>query len=294
MLFTGSSRLIHRRLAAGLAVLSMGALMACSKSGGGASASQVVAKVNDQEISIHQVQAMVEAQPKLVQQLGEQTSERVLDSLIEQELAAQAAKQVGLDQTPAVVQTLVLSQREVLARAYQDQLASKAPMPNDRDVEQYYQSHPELFEKRRLYRLQEVAISAPAAELAELKVQVQSAKSVDAVNALLQKSGLSQSARQSDQWAESVPMNLLKQLAGKQAGESVWVDRPDGSGAVVVSIVSTEAGPVALAQARSAIREAVWALRRKQAVQEGMKVLREQAKITRQAVGASRPASSGS
>lgn len=269
-----------------LGLVCLGGLAACTKTGSGdVTTSQVVATVNSKEISIHQVQTVLELQPKLAQQFGDQSSERVLDSLIEQELAAQAAKAAGLDQTPKVVQALALSQREVLARAYQDQMASKVTMPDDKDVEQYYKQHPELFVKRRLYGLQETVVRAEAGELAKVKSQIESATSVSAVNAVLQKEALQYSARQSNQWAEALPMELLGKLAAKSVGQSVWIDRPDG--AVVLTIVSAEESPLTLTQAKPAIRDVLWSLRRKQAIQKGMNALREQAKITRQAVGAS-------
>ncbi|MFN4264971.1 MAG: EpsD family peptidyl-prolyl cis-trans isomerase [Aquabacterium sp.] len=264
----------------------LGSVSGCTKTGSSdSSTSQVVATVNSKEISIHQVQTVLELQPKLAHQFGEQSSERVLDSLIEQELAAQAAKAAGLDQTPKVVQALALSQREVLARAYQDQVASKVTMPDDADVEEYYKQHPELFVKRRLYGLQEAVVRAESAELAALRSQVESAGSVSAINGVLQKAAVKYSARQSSQWAEALPMELLGKLASKSVGQSVWIDRPDG--AVILTIVSAEESPLTLNQAKPAIREVLWSLRRKQAIQKGMNALREQAKITRQPVGGS-------
>lgn len=291
MLFALCSLVIRLRVGAVLGLACLGGLVACTKTGGSdTTTSQVVATVNSKEISIHQVQTVLELQPKLAQQFGEQSSERVLDSLIEQELAAQAAKSAGLDQTPKVVQALALSQREVLARAYQDQLASKVSMPDDADVEAYYKQHPELFVKRRLYGLQEVVVRAADSELQSVKPQIESAASLVAVNAVLQKSALKYSARQSSQWAEALPMELLGKLAAKSVGQSVWVGRPDG--AVILTIVSAEESPLTLGQAKPAIREVLWSLRRKQAIQKGMTALREQAKITRQTVGASASASS--
>lgn len=269
----------------GIGLVCVGALVGCSKSGGGdPSTSQVVATVNSKEISIHQVQTVLELQPKVAQQFGAQSSERVLDSLIEQELAAQAAKSAGLDQTPKVVQALALSEREVLARAYQDQLASKVSMPDDADVEQYYKQHPELFLNRRLYGLQEAVVRADQNELPALKSQLESASSLSGVNAVLQKSNVKYSARQSSQWAEALPMELLSKLAAKAVGQSVWVERPDG--AVILTIVSIEESPLTLTQSKPLIRDVLWSMRRKQAIQKGMTALREQAKITRQTVGA--------
>lgn len=278
--FLGPKSMSISTLRLGIALASTVTLMACGKGPGQSNgSSQVAATVNGREISIHQIQTVVELQPKLAQQFGAEVSEKVLDSLIEQELAAQAAQSAGLDQSPKVVQALALSEREVLARAYQDQLAAKVAMPDDVDVEQYYKSHPELFEERRLFQLQEAVVRASSAELDSFPGQVESSISVAALNNLLQKSGLSYTARHSSQWAESLPMELLGRLSKLKAGQSIWIARHDGG--TVITVVNAEVVPMSLGQAKPVIREALWTMRRKEAIMKGMVALREQAKVTR-------------
>ena len=129
------------------AVAALALLGGCNKKPAASSAageSQVAALVNEGEISVHQVETLLRLQPALGARFGEQASPRALDSLIEQELAAQAAMQAGLDTSPQTLQALALARREVLARAYQDQLAEKASLPDTSAVERYYDEHPEL------------------------------------------------------------------------------------------------------------------------------------------------------
>ena len=269
------------RVIAILGLCLLGLLSACSRhqADEGAATSQVAAQVNDKEISIHQVQTMIELQPGLSQQYGERASQKVLDSLVEQELAAQAARAAGLDGTPKVVQAMELAKREVLARAYQDQLAGKATMPDDAAIASYYDAHPELFAERRQYMLQEMLIKVAPAQLQGLKEQVQAMSSVAEVNALVAKSDWSHSVRNSAQWAEALPMDLLGQLAARKPGQSVFVARPDG--VVILTVLGTERAPLSLSQARAAIREVLWVTRRKEQVQQGMESLRQQAKVQR-------------
>src|SRR3989344_4263549 len=105
------------------------ALMGCNRGGGGAADSQVAAQVNQGDISVHQAQALLRAQPVVAAQWGPQAAARALDVLIEQELAAQAAAKAGLDKQPQVIQALALAQRGVLARAHQDQPPHQARPP---------------------------------------------------------------------------------------------------------------------------------------------------------------------
>ena len=67
-------------------------LTACEDREKTAEPTQVAARVNSQDISVHQVEAILQTQPGLAARLGDKAVEKVLNSLIEQELAAQAAK----------------------------------------------------------------------------------------------------------------------------------------------------------------------------------------------------------
>lgn len=273
-----AGRLLSGALALGVAML----LTGCpgkEKAVAGADSGQIVAQVNDSEISIHQVEAMLAGQPAVAEQLGADGPRRALDSLIDQELAAQAARQAGLDKSPRVLQAMELAKREVLARAYQDQLAEKVIMPDTEAVNRYYDAHPELFSKRRQYTLQEMVVKAPADKAAELKSKVEKLPSVAAVNALVNDSGLPNTRRNSVQWAEGVPMDLLAQLAYLKDGQSVGVLRKDG--VVILTLLHAEEVPMSSGQASDAIQAALLANARRELVQKGMEALRQKAKVQR-------------
>ncbi len=58
--------------------------------------------------------------------------------MLDQELAAQGARKMGLDKEPRVVQAIEAARREVLARSYHDVLAEKTPLPASDDIDRYY------------------------------------------------------------------------------------------------------------------------------------------------------------
>lgn len=287
-----------RLLAVAGAALSLTALLtACpgksNKAASATDASQVAAQVNDDEISVHQVQALLASQPALAEQLGAAGPARALDSLIDQELAAQGARQVGLDKTPRVLQAMELAKREVLARAYQDHLAEKVVMPDSEAINRYYEAHPELFAKRRRYTLQETVLKMPADKVAGLKAQFEQQPSAEAINALIKGSGLPHSSRNSTQWAESLPMDLLSQLAFLKIGQSVAVPRPEGM--AVLTVLDAEEVPLSRGQAGNAIQAALLSNTRRELVRKEMDVLRKKAKVIRMGVFAQKqegPASS--
>lgn len=241
--------------------------------------SQVAAQVNEGEISVHQVEALLQLQPSLGARFGEQASARALDSLIEQELAAQAAVQAGLDSTPKTLQALTLARREVLARAYQDQLADKASLPDTSAVERYYDEHPELFSQRRQYLLEETVAQVTGAEVDAWLRKAESTSSVEELQAWLAQQKAPRKSRRFAQWAEGLPLELLPRLAKLKPGHSMALRRPES--VYVLTVIKTEDAPVLLGQATPAIQAVLTGQRRQEAVRDGMTRLREQAKINR-------------
>ena len=275
-------------------VAALALLGACNKKDAApvAGESQVAAQVNEGEISVHQVEALLQLQPSLGARFGEQASARALDSLIEQELAAQAAVQAGLDSTPKTLQALALARREVLARAYQDQLAEKASLPDTSAVERYYDAHPELFSQRRQYLLEETVAQVTGAEVDAWLRKAESTSSVEELQAWLAQQKTPRKSRRFAQWAEGLPLELLPRLAKLKPGQSMALRRPES--VYVLTVIKTEDAPVLLGQATPAIQMVLTGQRRQEAVRDGMTRLREQAKINRfmpQAAASATPAS---
>lgn len=278
----------------GVSLVAVLALAGCNRGGGagGAGDSQIAAQVNKGEISVHQVQALLRAQPAVAAQWGEKAADKALDVLIEQELAAQAAAQAGLDKQPQVIQSLALAQREVLARAYQDQLAEKARLPDTAAVNNYYDEHPELFVQRKVYQLEETVVRPGSRDQAEaLLRELPNLAGTEALNLHLTAKGLRKASQRVSVAAENVPMDWLPKLAQLPAGRSLAAMR--GEAVVVWTLIAAEEAPMLLAQAKPAIQAALVRQARQQAINEGMKKLRDQAKIERRQTAAAAAASAG-
>lgn len=270
------------RLVLGMSLVAMLALAGCNRGGGagGGGDSQIAAQVNKGEISVHQVQALLRAQPAVAAQWGEKAADKALDVLIEQELAAQAAAQSGLDKQPQVIQALALAQREVLARAYQDQLAEKARLPDTAAINTYYDQHPELFVQRKVYQLEETVVRPGSQDQTEaLLRELPTLVGPEALNLHLTAKGLRKASQRVSVAAENVPMDWLPKLAQLPVGRSLAATR--GEAVVVWTLIAAEEAPMLLAQAKPAIQAALVRQARQQAIHEGMKKLRDQAKIER-------------
>lgn len=282
------------RLVLGMGLVSVLALAGCNRGGGagGAGDSQIAAQVNKGEISVHQVQALLRAQPAVAAQWGEKAADKALDVLIEQELAAQAAAQAGLDKQPQVIQSLALAQREVLARAFQDQLAEKARLPDTAAINTYYDEHPELFVQRKVYQLEETVVRPGSQDQTEtLLRELPTLAGPEALSLHLTAKGLRKATQRVSVAAENVPMDWLPKLAQLPVGRSLAATR--GEAVVVWTLIAAEEAPMLLAQAKPAIQAALVRQARQQAINEGMKKLRDQAKIERrQTVAAAAAAAS--
>jgi EpsD family peptidyl-prolyl cis-trans isomerase len=272
-----SSSSVRGRVGGVVQLLFVAALLsACSRDRGPAE-SQIAVRVNDGEVSVHQLQTVLQRQPRLIASAGEAAAGRVLEVLIDQELAAQAAKSQGLESDPAVIQMLQTVRREALARAYQERVAANVPSPTSDEVDRYYESRPELFAQRRIYLLHETAVEVNEAQLSRLSSIVASAQSADDVAKVLRDSGLRHSSRPLGQAAEDLPAMVLTAVAKLNAGQSVLLPHPGG--ARIYSVLLAHRAPVDRRAAADVITAHLVGERKRQAVNQAMASLRQGAKL---------------
>lgn len=262
-------------LRAGLVLCCALVLAACGSKREGAT--QVAAKVNKEEISVHQVNYLLQRQGNLKPEQVEAASRKTLDALIDQELALQAANEQRLDRDPRVMQAIEASRRDILARAYAERLAESAAVPTDKDVSAYYNAHPELFAQRRVYTLVETAVEATPAQQQSLKPLLDAARSPDDIGAALRTAGLRFGTRQLTQGADALPMQAAAPMATLKEGQSYLVGGP--LGARILSIVSVKPAPLGEAEAKTAIQQYLLVDRKRQVVDQQIKQLRAAARI---------------
>jgi EpsD family peptidyl-prolyl cis-trans isomerase len=259
----------------------------CSKDGP-PEESQVAVRVNDGEISIHQVQAVLRRQPQLAANANADVAARVLEVLVDQELAAQAAVAGGLDKQSDVIQSLQVSRRESLARAYHERIADKVIGPGSDDIDRYYDSHPALFAQRRLYLLQESAVEASDAQVQSLKAIVAKVQGAADLASAMDRLGLRFTTRQFAQAAEDVPLLLLQPLSAAEVGQSLLFAQPGG--ARIFTVLHAHPAPVYRRTAAKAIGNYLLEERKRERVGEAMAALRKEARLQYAAAFAHTPA----
>jgi len=201
------------------------ALSACGKKDGGST--QVVAKVNDGEITVHQLNFLLQQQRNLRPEQAETASRQALERLIDQELAVQKAAKDKLERDPHVLQALDAARREVLTRAYIESVADRVPKPTAEDVRKYFDGKPGNFSQRRLYNVQKLDINVDRERAADVANHVQAAHSAGEVIEYLKAQNLRYNVSQSQQPAESLGP-LLDRVAALKDGQSMAVPQPFG------------------------------------------------------------------
>jgi EpsD family peptidyl-prolyl cis-trans isomerase len=146
-------------------------LSACGNKDGKNVATQVVAKVGSEEISVHQINQVLSrtftegTAPDAAQAM----SRVVLEKLINQQIAVDQAIENKLHRTPEVLSQIEAARREILTRAYMQKIASALPKPSAEDAKTYFAEHPQLFSERRIFNVQEIVAPVAAGTAEQLR-----------------------------------------------------------------------------------------------------------------------------
>jgi EpsD family peptidyl-prolyl cis-trans isomerase len=265
-----------RRWLAVLALASVALLVGCGekKEKG---ASQTAAKVNKDEITVHQINFVLQQQRGLKPEQTDAASKQVLDRLIDQQLAMQRADELKLDRDPRVVQMLEAARRDVLARAYVEKIGEAATKPTAEEVKKYYDEKPALFKERRIYSIQEIGIEAKPEQVADLRARLAAAKNINDFVEYLKTAGFRFNGNQAVRAAEQLPLASLDSFAKMKDGQAALVPAP--TGAQVIVLAGSRSQPVTEEQARSAIEQFLLNDRKRKLVEEDAKALRAAASI---------------
>lgn len=267
---------------------------ACSKDDKEApKASQAAASVNGQELTVHQINLVLERQPGLKPEQVDAASRQVLEGLIDQEIAVQKAEEEKLDRDPKVVQLLDAQRRNILARAYLEKASTAAiGTPAADDVKKYYDTKPALFSNRRIFMLQEFTIQGSAEETKALQAKLEAAPDVPAFAQALKDSGLKFGVNQVTQPAESLPLNLVDRIGALKDGQALYEQGNGGMKAVLV--VASRPQPLTFDQSKPLIERFLTETKRQEWLQKRGKELRAEAKVEYIGKFAEKPADAAS
>lgn len=263
-----------------LMICSAAVLTSCGKKDSATkkkSDSQVVAVVNGEEITIHQVNYTLSQMGPMDQAKAKLASKQVLASLIGQQLLKQQALDAKLDIDPRVQQAIESSKDQFLAQAYLEQLMQKAPKPSSSEIDTFYKSHPELFENRRIFRLQELVVDVSRDKAAEAETSLREMKDINQIVKWIKDNNYVFTVNSNVKAAEQLPVELLKKLQLLKDGEVLQIST--GKTLNVLQIAASQVSPITRSKATPIIEQYFLNQNRSTLAKNEMNALNEKAKI---------------
>lgn len=240
-------------------------------------ASQTAVKVNKDEITVHQINFVLQQQRGLRPEQTDAASKQILERLIDQQLALEKAEELKIDRDPRVVQALEAARREIVSRAYLEKVGEAAAKPTAEEIKKYYDEKPALFSERRIYSIQEIAIEASPEQVAVLRDKLAAAKNIAEFVEWLKANDYRFSGNQAVRAAEQLPLNSLESFARMKDGQAAIV--PAANGVQVIVLAGSRSQPVTEEQARPAIEQFILNERKRKLVEDDVKAMRTAAKI---------------
>jgi EpsD family peptidyl-prolyl cis-trans isomerase len=261
-------------------ICSLAVCVAVGACGGKAkTAGQVIAKVNKEEISASQLNAVLANTKAQSAEQAAALKQQALEALINQEVVVQAALEKKIDRSPEVIQAIEGAKREIISRAYMESIGKEAKTSSPAEADTFFEANPALFSNRRVFKVNQVSFPVAAASWPELGKALEPTKNLEEVVALLKARGIeSQRTAGVLLKPETLPLELVKRLDGVKMGD-VIVFRA-AAGATAVEVAGITPAPVDRKDAGPMINQFLNNKGKSEAISAEAKRLREAAQVT--------------
>lgn len=260
-----------------LALLLAATLAGCGEKKKDRAALTLAARVNSGEVSLNQINLVLQQQRNLRPDQSDMASRQILERLIDQTLAQQKAEDLGLDRDARVQLQLEAARREVLARAYVEKVADSVAKPTADELRRYYEERPALFRERRVFALQELVVEATPEQTAALKQRLEATPSLADFVEHLKTAGVRFGSNQVQRSADQLPPAVLDMLLRMKDGQASVNQTP--AGLQVMVLLASRPQPLSEEAARPTIERLLLAERKRRLVDEQIKELRASARI---------------
>jgi EpsD family peptidyl-prolyl cis-trans isomerase len=226
---------------------------------------------------VHQVNNAIARGNAIAPGETKQAAAQTLERIIDQELLVQNALKHKLDRDPQVMQAIEEAKRQILARAYLQRAAAASSAETSDEVSEFYRDNPALFERRRIYRVHELAVAAPGEKLDALKAAAAGAKNIEELAGWLKAQKLAYQVAVSNRSAEQLPTEILAGVSGMREGQIAVI--PTSSGVSVVQLLQAQDAALSEQQARPIIERYLQSRKLLATAQAEVRKLREHATI---------------
>lgn len=262
-------------------LFSLLSLVSCSENQpNNSSPSQVAAKVNGQEITVHHVNEILQQMPATSFDSAQEAANVVLERLINEQLVLEKANDIELDRDPSVLIKLESARQKIIVQEYLKRVISQKNEIPEADIVSYYNDNPQFFENRRTFGYSQVFISEKQNEsldLEAIKTQVDNTTEFQELLDDLNSNGVVYKLGSQRASSEKLPSMLVEPLYSLDKGETGYLTANDGILILHVSdVINT---PVSLEEAKPSISQFLNASKVKNEAESLVEALREKAVI---------------
>ncbi|WP_347987304.1 EpsD family peptidyl-prolyl cis-trans isomerase [Methylomonas sp. AM2-LC] len=249
----------------------------CGKKNTDKKSGQIVAKVDNDEVSIHQINLALSQSKDINKNNLEAAKTQVAKGLVEQSLVYQQAVADGLDREPQVMLVIEQTKRQILAQAWLEKKSQNGIKPSTEEIQKYYEDHPELFAKHKTYKIKEVTINKTDDKENKINQIISENKKLDLLLSQLDAEKLAYKENIGVQPAENIPLDKLSEISKLIDGEYIVFDK--GAYVLLVSVMASSENPVEKNKAYPIIETYLVNLERKKAIEKVVENLKAKAKI---------------
>ncbi|UTW55862.1 EpsD family peptidyl-prolyl cis-trans isomerase [Kordiimonas sp. SCSIO 12610] len=182
---------------------------------------QVVAQVNGEEITIHELNVEIARLNIPVDADRRPIEENVLRSIVSRKVFEQQAKAAGLDRSPEVLLDLRRTRSALLAQAYIRSRSNERPVVSRREADQYVLDNPDFFANRTYYIFDSIVV--PSSSLPEeLKDEYEAVGNLNDIESDLLAKDTQHQRRPYTIYSETLPAAMREKMPELQRDRTVF------------------------------------------------------------------------
>jgi EpsD family peptidyl-prolyl cis-trans isomerase len=216
----------------------------CGKKGGGElEKGQVVATVNGQDITVHELNAELQGAQipaNISPEQKKQLEQAALQQVVNRRILADVARERGLDKTPMYLLQERRADENILVQMLQRQMSGAIKQPTQTEIDTFVAQNPDLFAERKIFTIDQIQFEAPR-DPAVLR-KYQPLKTMDEVEAMLKQDGLQYKRAPSKLDVATANPQLVEQVL-KMPKDDIFLI-PAGRVMVANKITNTEVQPL--------------------------------------------------
>lgn len=227
-----SNRLVYILIAA--------VLSSCASKDSDTNPSQVLARVNGDEITVFQLNEELH-KVSIKDGNGDEVKRKMLSGMIDRQLLVQEAIKLNLDRTPEVVDAVSSAKSQIYAQAYLNKKLGKLPPATEEEIQQFITDHPEIFIHRKVITTEDIIFESQPTKI-DLTELESNATNLDQLKAILSAKKVEFSIANSKFSTDMLSKDVLQKLSNVKTGDLLFAH--DDAKVVVKSVTNIEDIPM--------------------------------------------------